>query len=109
MSANHLSDRSSGNHNYPGKIAHAERNLAARYAKGVQLNHRMYTDYEKPVPTSFTPEDNRHNSPSLPTSHSQSMLFSALPTLTDGITFYLITQLENLRVIFYYSLKHTSH
>lgn len=57
---------------YPGKIAQAERNTAARHATDVQWNHRMYSDYEKfqPVPSNFTPKDIRHNFPSSAPSHS---------------------------------------
>jgi hypothetical protein len=57
---------------YPGKIAHAERNLAATHARDVQWNYRMHTDYKKfqPVPTNFTLKNIRHNSPSSMSSHS---------------------------------------
>lgn len=78
---------------YPGEIAHAEKNLAARHSRGVQFNHTIYTDYKK----SFQPfhtKDIRHNSSSFPPSHFQAILFSVLPPLTAGITFHRITHLE---------------
>lgn len=68
-----------------------------------------YTDYKKSVPTSFTWEYIRHNSLALHTLHSQSIQFSYMPVLTDGITSHFITQLDNLSIILYYFLKHISH
>ena len=93
---------------YPGKF---ERNLAATHARDIQWNYRMYTYYKKfqPVPTNFTLNNLRHNSPSSTSLHSSPILFSDLSTFTDGSIFHLITQLGNLNIIFCYFLKYTSH
>lgn len=34
---------------YPGEMAHAEKNLAARHSRGRQLNHRIYKNSFQPV------------------------------------------------------------